>query len=819
MVTRRGGNRISMGGRFYLTDEKFQNKLSPARITELGILGYNRIIETKDFGFNVGGPLIKDKIWWWGSYGLQDIKTTVITGTNDNTLLTNMAAKINFQLLPQNRAEIFLHAGKKEKFGRSASTQNPLGMFQRGKYHFGSPIIKFQDEHMFGDNLFLSVKYGFTDAGFGNWPMMDQQLKEIRWYDVQQDLYTRSTTWFFSGRPNNDLVLNATYFNENLFGVSHEIKFGAEFTKRGNEYVTGTPAGMRVRWNYNTPTVDINNDGVRDIAKNYGVDIKLLEMRPVYQSTLGGVKSYAGWISDTITAGRLNIKLGVRYDYQQPFGGTNSAKHIFLKEDTSAPDLQYFYATQHRYTDEATLQAFNKIFPDVKAPSFQPDYHWANFSPRIGITWDVTGDGKTMAKLSGSVYHDYMGTIYWLWGYGGLNGWMNYWWWDKNTDGKFNTSELYWADFKKTARPLYNAFDSAGNFLGNWTRESGYMWGSFDYQNPTKTTASYYYVDPNWVPGRTWEALFTLERELTPDLGAAVDVTYRKYDRFSINTNNVEAWYYPDTKGRISQSDYMVAGTIPASLTDSTGKVVSTKEAAGRPWYVLKEGVEYTDYVIQANWPNDRNNTYFGADFVLTKRLSNRWMMNGSVSLGWQTQHYGKTGYNDPTNIWAQEGEAYAYNVGGGSGKLSVPTYSIWAVRAQGLYQLPLDFDISFTFSARQGWVIGESLTLSDYRLPNANEQSKEIRLKKFGDLSRLPVMWYVNARIQKVLKVSERGRIYLMADCFNVFNLDTLNRQYALNYGTFYLDTNTHSVSPRSGEPNEILNPRVFRFGVRFEF
>jgi hypothetical protein len=91
--------------------------------------------------------------------------------------------------------------------------------------------------------------------------------------------------------------------------------------------------------------------------------------------------------------------------------------------------------------------------------------------------------------------------------------------------------------------------------------------------------------------------------------------------------------------------------------------------------------------------------------------------------------------------------------------------------------------------------------------------------LKKFSNLDRLPIMWYVNARIQKVLRASERGRIYLMADCFNIFNLDTLNRQYALNYGTFYLDTNTHSVSARSGEPNEILNPRVFRFGVRFEF
>ena len=383
-------------------------------------------------------------------------------------------------------------------------------MLQRGKYHFGSPIIKFQDEHMFGDKLFLSVKYGFSDAGFGNWPMMDQQLKELRWYDVEKDLNTRSMGWFFSGRPNKTLSANLTYFNDSLFGVSHEIKLGMETSKRGNEYVSGVTGGMRIWHDYNTPTVDINNDGTRDVAKSLGVDIRSLQIRNVNQSTLGGVNSLSGFLSDTITAGRFNLKLGLRYDVQKPFGGELSAKRIFLKEDTSAPDLANFYATQHNYTDDATLQALAKIFPDVKAPSYKPDFKWSNFSPRIGLTWDVTGDGKTIAKLSGAVFHEIMGTIYGLWGYGGMGGWMNFWWWDKDNNQKFNLSELYWADYKNTARPLYPAFNGS-TFAGNWDRESGYMWGSFDYKNPTAYTDSYTYVDPNWMPGRTWEALFTID--------------------------------------------------------------------------------------------------------------------------------------------------------------------------------------------------------------------------------------------------------------------------------------------------------------------
>jgi hypothetical protein len=260
LVTRRGTNRISLGGRFYLTDEKFQNKLSADEIKKYGVLGYNRIIEIKDFGFNVGGPLIKDRFWWWGSYGVQEIKTTMITGTRDDTYLNNLSFKINFQPFVGNRAEFFVHAGKKEKFGRSASTDFPAGWYQRGKYHFGSPIFKLQDEHMFGNNLFLSVKYGFTDAGFGMSPMNDVELKTMAFYNVEKILWENSQWWFFSGRPHHYFQGQATYYNDNLLGASHEIKFGVEYDYRGQDYVSGYPGNMYVEYNFNYPIVDWNGD-------------------------------------------------------------------------------------------------------------------------------------------------------------------------------------------------------------------------------------------------------------------------------------------------------------------------------------------------------------------------------------------------------------------------------------------------------------------------------------------------------------------------------------------------------------------------------
>ena len=237
------------------------------------------------------------------------------------------------------------------------------------------------------------------------------------------------------------------------------------------------------------------------------------------------------------------------------------------------------------------------------------------------------------------------------------------------------------------------------------------------------------------------------EREIFQDFGLALDLTYRKYDRFATlpgfytGLTDMKAWYYPDTKHWISQSDYMEAGKIPAAQVDSNGKVISTGAAAGKSWYVFKEGVEYTDYNYESSYSNDRYNDFYGIDLVANKRLSHRWMMNGSISLGWQKAYYGKSGYVDPNNIWAQEGEPYAVYLGGGSGKLSIPAYTVWMAKLQVLYQLPLDFDVSFTFTARQGWVKPEGLTLANYDLPNSNKQDAWVQIKKMSDYDRLPII------------------------------------------------------------------------------
>ena len=51
-----------------------------------------------DYGFEVGGPLIEDRLWAWGSLGETDIRLRTLIDTADRTTLTNRALKVQGQV-------------------------------------------------------------------------------------------------------------------------------------------------------------------------------------------------------------------------------------------------------------------------------------------------------------------------------------------------------------------------------------------------------------------------------------------------------------------------------------------------------------------------------------------------------------------------------------------------------------------------------------------------------------------------------------------------------------------------------------------------
>ncbi len=811
MVTRRGSNKITLGGRFYVTDSKFQADNFKPEFAEEGALGINKIRNNKDYGFNLGMPIVRDRAWLWISYGVQDIKTTTVYATRDDTLLQNYAGKLNIQIIPQNRFEAFVHVGGKEKFGRSASAALPDGYAQAGRYHFGSPIIKFQDEHMFGDSVFVSLKYAFADAGFSLTPVMDLDFTHMPTWDETAQRWFGSEWRYLVKRPTNQYNFMLDYFNDSLFGASHDFKVGFEYAHR-NEYVESVYSGnARVNINLNYPTVDIDGDGLPDVVDD--PNLKYFSFWRGYYND-HSVNATTAFIQDTVTFGRFNLLLGVRWDRQVPYISQ-------IDVLAAQPDGPAWQST----VNSTTGQILDGLLPGITIPettAYAVDgskYNWTVWSPRIGLTWDVTGNGKTIAKLSFSQYGDFMGTFEAdRWRPGGSSGWLDFYWWD-NGDGMMDFSELYW--YHIANYQLYHVFNGSGGFIGDWNDAAGTFWGSFDHSDPSALSAPYTSIQPDAGSSRTTEFMLQLDRELFADFAVSIVGTYRKYGNFRWTLT-----YFPDENLFQNPSWYISAGTPPAEIPG----IASTKEAAQHQWYYTsEEGTAYTPYrqvQLRPGYWND----YWGLDLVLNKRLSNKWMMNANFTWQKQSHHYGDqgSGYMDPTNIWAYEGKPQAAYIGGASGKINQYTYTPWMFKVSGLYQFPWDISLSGTFQARQGWIIREYFQFVDYTLPNPKSRSANLDMTPFGS-EHLPLFYNLTLRAEKMLRLGDTGRIYLMVDVFNVLNSALVNRRYQKYWGTYYVysDSSLNYFRPdanfdytqKVGKLNEILNPRIMRLGIRFVF
>src|SRR5581483_6026157 len=92
MVTKRGTNEWRGSGRYYLSKDSWQSKPTVSGFgsglpiynsagvqTAPGVPQahtnsfYNHIVAIKDYGAEIGGPIMKDRLWIWGSYGDQNV--------------------------------------------------------------------------------------------------------------------------------------------------------------------------------------------------------------------------------------------------------------------------------------------------------------------------------------------------------------------------------------------------------------------------------------------------------------------------------------------------------------------------------------------------------------------------------------------------------------------------------------------------------------------------------------------------------------------------------------------------------------------------
>ena len=747
IVSKRGGNQYS--GTFYLDAIRnaWQSDNVPDDLSDEGYTaaGVNRLYL---YGANFGGPIIKDKAWFYGSWGVQDIDALTLSGSSDKTWLASGYARLDVHPTSSTRVSAFLQYDNKQKWNRAwygHTVQDPDTLWnQDGPGYFWKGEV----EQMFG-NLYLNAKAIYSNGGFYLHPIKEHTADGSGDYMILTEwpnfYMSGNTDDYGTDRNQLNASFSGNYFIEELLGTDHEFKFGVD-------YVTATVT----TYDLYEGNLTLHNWGP-DATMPTGEYWEAWAMRDYVVNY--SFKRYSAFLQDTMTFGRFALNIGIRYDQEQSF-----------VKDANIPASPWL----------------PQYMPALSIDKFESGAKWKVFSPRFSLAYDIFGTGMDVIKLSVARYGSQSG--FYLADFNNPLGWteIDLIWQDGyqdfvNTgvqDGRVQASELYGYD----GTNLYDPADP-----DYWLYSS-----NVNIDDPTALEAVNKY-DPDYNTPLLDEITLSYEKELFTDFAARLELFYKRYHR--------QTWTkFMDTDGTLETEDnYYVAGHDDTVDYDYYGRTDSFP------------------YKYRTNH-KEAYDRYLGAQIVWTKRLSKKWMMNGSFTysdwrryykgeyLGIITDMFASNIKNGLNNEEYFDGGVVAYE-SSGSGVEGIFVNSRWQFKLSGLYQLPFGINVSGVFSAREGYVI-PTYVLVDMEELGINElYGNPGGGGKFGD-ERLPAYWVFNFRLEKTFQISDTSFVVLSADAFNI-----ANSAHSLKKETSMEDLDLFNKDLR------ILNPRVFRFGIRFNF
>src|SRR3954462_15786641 len=251
-VLKSGTNTPHGSMRTYYEDKNLQsNNLPSDLVDELGGSSGkgNRLNKYADYGGELGGPLLRDRLWGWGSFGRTDVNTQTLTGVADKTKLTDVAAKLQAAFNPKLRGNFTFFSGNKQKDGRGAGPLNPPATtwIQDGP----SKIYKGELDYVASSSLFLTARGAHVNGPFTLTPKGGLDNGQVF---VDSDGVTHNSN-LFSSNDRPQIVFNG---DGNWFRGKHEVRFGASSRHYKDENITRFPGDfLDVQINPNGTTIAI----------------------------------------------------------------------------------------------------------------------------------------------------------------------------------------------------------------------------------------------------------------------------------------------------------------------------------------------------------------------------------------------------------------------------------------------------------------------------------------------------------------------------------------------------------------------------------
>ena len=324
----------------------------------------NEIDRYYDHDINLGGPLKKDTLWMFATYREQFNAVAQpnfqFAGTFD-TKLWNPVAKLTYQVNQKNKIIGYYQWGQKNQPNRLPfAAYTYASPEQTYKQDSGSWVYKGEWNGTISDKLYLEARYG--DFGY-YFPLITNSPDNFFWHDSGRAVSEGAHQIWQLDRDRKQYTGAATYFLDTAKG-SHTFKMGGEMLKELAWEGYLQQRGGNISHNY-------NNDRATTVVFYLPTATDAGKLSAHDQLTAKSALDQVGlFLNDTWSIGRATLNAGFRYDRY----------HGWL------PEQEQLGATVGR----ASVAA--KTFAETHF------YTWNVAAPRIGLTFDLSGDGKTVLK-------------------------------------------------------------------------------------------------------------------------------------------------------------------------------------------------------------------------------------------------------------------------------------------------------------------------------------------------------------------------------------------------------------------------------------
>ena len=593
------------------------------------------------------------------------------------------------------------------------------------------PSWKFGDQHTISDRWLVEGSFGHHC-----WcTTIVPQTEELRTLQPMIELTTGTwgRSWsdsYVQFMTNNTTDLTTSYFLPGKWGGDHSFKAGYKNGHYSEVYDLTYSGHAQAVFNSPRPLPLFTTPFTARVIRDY-ITPAFLNQNSLY-------------LQDTYSRKRFTAIVGLRWDRQDDYvAAVNIAAHNFQ--------------------GQATIDGspFN-LFPAIDVPTVRAGVTWNTVAPRMGLTYDLTGDAKNVIKGWYAIYYDQRSG-------GQLSKALN-------PTGSARI-DLGWTDLNGDQSVQPNEINQG--LIRSVT--------GFDPANPGRLTSANS-VDPGITAPRTNEVVVGFGKEMPGDFGFNASYVWRRYDNF----------IWQDTDG-ISSADYSAVPFTPAASACPAGARCDAVT------YYVPNVTLPSAYTVR-NRP-DFSHVYHGLELVVRKRSSRGWMLNGSYSYNTTVEYYDSAAaYEDPTNIVQRNGFQFApsggLGGGGGSNLGGIPINAKWIAKLNGSYRLPYDVNVAATADLRQGYPFMQAINIASR--PN-RAPAIAVLLDPIGAV-RFPNFATMDFRLDRAFSFG--GVKFLPSfDMFNLFNANTVMGQ------------RTNQNATNANKVFGILAPRIARVGLMVTF